>query len=297
LLAAWYENNVVHCIGASLPIRVLTLALSIFSITALAQPADVIFYHGKIITVDSKFRIADSLAIHGDRIIAVGDEKDLEKLAGPNTRKIDLNSKVMMPGLTDSHVHASEAAMYEWDHAVPEMETIADVLRYIKSRASVAKPGDRIVLRQVFVTRLRGQRFPTRAELGDGGATSPMEQVKEESVEGAAAVKEKVYRFLERKALRGSSDCRQPRHPQTSQSAHMADAAAKIPDPQHVHLLVVAQLGRTLVCVDHAACDSPWLIPQPQGIGREKIDPLVRHYNRSHKPFVWTATARFRPAY
>ena len=67
--------------------------------------------------------------------------------------------------------------------------------------------------------------------------------------------------------------------------------------PQHVQLLVVAQSGLTLVCVDHAACDSPWLIPQRQGTDREKIDPLVRHYNRSHKPSVWTATARFRPAY
>ena len=36
----------------------------------------------------------------------------------------------MLPGLTDSHVHAYEASMYEFDHAVPEMETIADVLRY-----------------------------------------------------------------------------------------------------------------------------------------------------------------------
>jgi len=114
-----------------------------------------IFYHGKIITVDSKFRIANALAIRGDRIIAAGDEKDLKKLAGPNTRKIDLGGKVVMPGLTDSHVHASEAAMYEWDHAVPEMETIADVLQYIKSRASVTKPGDWIVLRDLGLSASR----------------------------------------------------------------------------------------------------------------------------------------------
>ena len=53
--------------------------------------------------------------------------------------------------------------------------------------------------------------------------------------------------------------------------AHLADGAAKIPDSTHVHLLVVAQSG---VCVDHAASDSPSLIPQGQGTGREKIDPL-----------------------
>ncbi len=139
-----------------------------------AQQADIVFHHGKIVTVDSKFRIVEALAIGGDRILGAGDEKDVEKFAGPNTRRVDLNGKTMLPGLTDSHVHAYEASMYEWDHPVPEMETIADVLNYYKSRAAVTKPGDWIVLRQVFVTRLRDQRFPTRAELDAVAPQNPV---------------------------------------------------------------------------------------------------------------------------
>src|SRR5271169_734077 len=54
------------------------------------------------------------------------------------------------------------------------METIADVLRYIQSRAAVAKEGDWIVLSQVFVTRLREQRFPTRAELDAAAPRNPV---------------------------------------------------------------------------------------------------------------------------
>jgi predicted amidohydrolase YtcJ len=54
------------------------------------------------------------------------------------------------------------------------METIADVLRYIKSRAAVPQEGDWITLTQVFVTRLRDQRFPTRAELDGAAPRNPV---------------------------------------------------------------------------------------------------------------------------
>ncbi|MGD0359715.1 MAG: amidohydrolase [Bryobacteraceae bacterium] len=139
-----------------------------------AQPADLILRHARIVTVDPQFRIADSIAIRGDRILAVGSRDDVARLAGPATRSVDLRGKTVLPGLGDSHVHAAQAAMYEFDHPVPEMETIADVLQYIKSRAAVAQAGDWIVLTQVFITRLREQRFPTRAELDAAAPRNPV---------------------------------------------------------------------------------------------------------------------------
>jgi predicted amidohydrolase YtcJ len=149
-------------------------SLSLFAAIAFAQPADLILHHAKIVTVDAQFRIADSIAIRGERIIAVGPHAEVAKLAGSNTRQVDLQGKTVLPGLIDTHVHGSEAAMYEFDHPVPEMETIADVLRFIKSRADAAKPGDWIVLTQVFITRLRDQRFPTRAELDQASPNNPV---------------------------------------------------------------------------------------------------------------------------
>jgi predicted amidohydrolase YtcJ len=139
-----------------------------------SQVADLILYNGKIVTVDPRFRIVDSIAIRGDRIAAIGARGQVTSLAGPNTRQIDLKGKTVLPGLMDSHVHAFEASIYEFDHPVPEMETIEDVLRYLKSRAARAKPGDWIVLTQVFITRLRDQRFPTRAELDAVAPRNPV---------------------------------------------------------------------------------------------------------------------------
>jgi hypothetical protein len=154
--------------------RTLVPFLLLAAFALRAQTADTIFRNGKIVTVDPQFRIADSIAIRGDRILATGSRSEIALLAGPGTRQIDLRGKTMLPGLSDSHVHAAQAAMYEFDHPVPDMETLADVLAYMRSRAAVAKPGDWIVLTQVFITRLREQRFPTRAELDAAAPRNPV---------------------------------------------------------------------------------------------------------------------------
>jgi predicted amidohydrolase YtcJ len=141
---------------------------------AMAQQADFVLYGGKIVTVDGKFRVAEAMAVRGDRILAVGTRTEVERAAGAAARKVDLKGKTVLPGLIDSHLHAADSSMYEWDHPVPTMETIADVLKYFRERAAVVKPGEWITLSQVFITRLRDQRFPTRAELDAAAPRNPV---------------------------------------------------------------------------------------------------------------------------
>ena len=155
-------------------VRAFILALLMCPLAAHSQEAATLLYHGKIVTVDPQFRIVDSMAIRGDRIVGIGGRQEVAKIAGPNAVQTDLQGKAVLPGLVDSHVHAADAAMYEFEHPVPAMETIADVLRYIKSRAAVAEEGEWIELTQVFVTRLRDQRFPTRAELDAAAPRNPV---------------------------------------------------------------------------------------------------------------------------
>ena len=138
------------------------------------QKADLILYNGHILTVDAQFRVADSLAVSGDRIVGIGTQADVDRLGDSRTRRINLKGKTVLPGLMDSHVHAVDASMYEFDHPVPDMETIADVLRYVKARAAAVKSGQWITMSQVYITRLRDQRFPTRAELDQAAPQNPV---------------------------------------------------------------------------------------------------------------------------
>jgi predicted amidohydrolase YtcJ len=132
-----------------------------------AEPADLILHNGKVLSVDAKFTVHSAIAVRGDRILAVGSDADVLKTKGEKTQIIDLAGKTLMPGLMDSHVHPVDAAMTEFDHPVPDMETIQDVLDYIRSRAKVVPKGGWISVRQVFITRLREQRYPTRTELDE----------------------------------------------------------------------------------------------------------------------------------
>lgn len=138
------------------------------------EKATLILHNGKVVTVDNRFTIASALAVRGGRIVAVGADADILRMAGPQTEKIDLEGRMVLPGLIDSHVHALGSAMYEFDHEVPDMLTVDDVLDYVRARAKVLGPGQWIVVSQVFITRLKDQRYPTRAELDQAAPENPV---------------------------------------------------------------------------------------------------------------------------
>ena len=129
----------------------LTMILSIVAFAscdfavAATQPDDapnIILHGGRVVTVDSKFSITDAIAIRSDRIVATGTNQDIMQLAGPETQLVSLNGRMVLPGLIDSHVHATGAAVYEFDHPIPELQTIDDVLKYIHQRTQVVKEGE-----------------------------------------------------------------------------------------------------------------------------------------------------------
>lgn len=140
----------------------------------LAAEADLILHHGKIVTVDADFSVREAMAVKDGRIARVGSNDDVLALRGAKTTLIDLAGKMVLPGLGDSHVHPAMASMIEFDHPVPDMESIADVLAYIESRAKALPEGEWLVVRQVFITRLREQRYPTKAELDAAAPRHPV---------------------------------------------------------------------------------------------------------------------------
>ena len=141
---------------------------------ANGNEADLILLHGKVVTVDGGFSIRQAIAVKGDRLLRVGTSEEVLKTRGPGTTTVDLGGKMVLPGLIDSHTHPTGACMTEFDHAIPEMETIGDVLAYIGSRAEAVGPGEWVVLRQVFITRLVERRYPTRDELDRVAPRNPV---------------------------------------------------------------------------------------------------------------------------
>ena len=127
--------------------------------------ADLIFHHGKVVTVDDAFSIREAMALEKGKIFAIGSNQEILGLRKAGTRVIDLEGKTVLPGLIDSHAHPSDASMTEFDHPIPDMETLPDVLNYVQTRAAQLPAGEWIRVDQVFITRLKEQRYPSKEEL------------------------------------------------------------------------------------------------------------------------------------
>lgn len=67
--------------------------------------ADLILTNARIYTVDPAQPWVEAVAVRDGRLLAVGAAADIDALAGPNTRRIDADGRLVLPGLTDSHVH------------------------------------------------------------------------------------------------------------------------------------------------------------------------------------------------
>jgi len=71
---------------------------------AMKQNADMIFFNGKIYTVDSSFTIAESFAITNGKILAVGSNEKISSRFD-SKKRIDLKGKSVYPGFYDAHCH------------------------------------------------------------------------------------------------------------------------------------------------------------------------------------------------
>jgi hypothetical protein len=137
-----------------------------FPVSGAAQP-DTIMLKGNIVTLDDRSSVVQALALQGDRIVASGTSDEIGKLAGPNTRVINLGGRTIIPGLIDSHIHAIRAGLrfsseVSWIGAT----SIAEAMERIRVAAIYARPGSWIVVAGGWTpAQFAERRRPTQAEL------------------------------------------------------------------------------------------------------------------------------------
>jgi len=99
-------------IRTSLGAATLLSILVFLCASAIAQEADLILHNGKIVTVDRSDSVQEAMAVKGNRILRVGSNNEVLKTKGDRTDLLDLGGKTVLPGLIDSHVHATEACSF-----------------------------------------------------------------------------------------------------------------------------------------------------------------------------------------
>ncbi|OLQ93099.1 hypothetical protein BIY22_00990 [Vibrio panuliri] len=88
---------------------VISSVISCVSFSVLAD-ADAVFYNGKIYTVNKAQPWAEAFAIKDGKIIEVGELSLVKKHQDSETKLIDLQGKMVMPGIVDDHIHPDMGA-------------------------------------------------------------------------------------------------------------------------------------------------------------------------------------------
>ena len=141
--------------------------------TGQQPPADLVVVNAKVLTVDANDTQAEAVAIRGNTFAAVGTTAAIRKMAGPGTRVIDAGGRTVVPGLIESHVHATGAARGEVAQPFVQLHSIEEIKDWVRARAREAGPGGWVRLPRVDVTRIRDGRLPNKGDLDEAAPANP----------------------------------------------------------------------------------------------------------------------------
>lgn len=143
------------------------------SSSAAAEIADSVYINGNVYTMDEDQPKASAIAVKGQKLIYVGDDKNVEKYIGNNTKITDLKGKTVIPGLMEGHMHLpmlGENLLKIDAFWKPKAEIIAAV----KTEAAKVKPGEWITGFGWNNTIWEDKAYPTKEDLDAAAPNNPV---------------------------------------------------------------------------------------------------------------------------
>ena len=101
-----------------------------------SAPANIIIVHGKVYTVNAQKPWAEALAIRGDKIVAVGSNREIQRFRGRGTRVIDARRHLVLPGFTDCHIHFLSGSLALGQVNLEGARTVAEIQQRVKDYAA-----------------------------------------------------------------------------------------------------------------------------------------------------------------
>ncbi len=129
--------------------------------TVSHKAADLLLTDGYVYTVDSARRVTEALAVSGDRIVFVGGNSEARDWIGSQTRVIDLQGKMVLPGFVDSHCHITSGVCEIYEpilHGIHDVEGYQQAVREF----AIANPGLQGIQAGGWVNAVFGPHGPTK---------------------------------------------------------------------------------------------------------------------------------------
>lgn len=126
---------------------------------------DRILHNGKIITLNNRRSHVRAIAISHGRVLALGTDDDILKLANSNTIIDNLNGQTAIPGLTDSHLHWAWTSRSLRDVDVFEISSKQLAIERVAERAQQVPHGEWIMGQGWSQEFWEDTSFPTASDL------------------------------------------------------------------------------------------------------------------------------------
>src|SRR2546423_10364783 len=141
----------------------------------MSMPADTILHNAKIAT-NSLPSFVDALAITDGKITATGNERDIFRSRGPDTKVIDLQGRTVIPGLNDSHMHPIRGGLnYNMELRWDGVPSLADGMRMLKEQAQRTPPPQWVrVIGGWTEFQFAERRMPTLEEINQAAPDTPV---------------------------------------------------------------------------------------------------------------------------
>lgn len=136
-------------------------------------PADLLLVGGVIYTMDRRHPMVEAVAVRGGRIVFTGDRGEAAMFRGPDTRVIELDKEMVVPGLVDAHGHVMNLGSYLAELRLIGTSSAAEVRRMVLEKQSKADEGAWIMGRGWDQNDWETKSFPTWRDL-DGTEANPV---------------------------------------------------------------------------------------------------------------------------
>ena len=138
-------------------------------------PAELVLLHGRILTVDPGDSTAQALAVRDGKIVAVGTDQEILRMAGAATRRIDLQGRTATPGLIDSHAHIADGGVEDLYHVrLSDARNVAEVVSRVRAGIAHLKPGEWLQGDGWDEGKLAERRYVMAADLDAASPNNPV---------------------------------------------------------------------------------------------------------------------------
>ena len=138
------------------------------------RQAVILLFNGVVAAGEAQTPAPGSVAVAGGRILGVGRDQDVRPLAGPDTERIDLGGRLVVPGFIDSHIHFHEWALKRQGLQLDDLTNLEELLARV-TRAAAQRPAGQWIMGQGWnETDWSEPHMPTRAVLDRAAPDHPV---------------------------------------------------------------------------------------------------------------------------